>query len=953
MLKLSSAHIPKPKNIREVTIAEDQPDKYPNTIAQRNARDLDTSVFFHRHTKGILYMRYLADLGNFYRKEMKYYTLGTSNAAAETRTSGFTSYADIGVSENKMTYTEKDVKKIREELENVQKDLKLQTKRCRHLVDEYTRKLQEKERMYRSEKVLRDTQLAKVLKALLIFEARLRQEQKLISHQLNEKDFIITTQKNDIKKLLASNYCKNCNQYYTSPSTTLESLDSNSEYVPTEHDYQSSNLESLDSSSEICGASSEREYPKSESDHYEKNDSILQSKNNYNLHTTKKPTTKQYFEVLKIRNESPSSNEDNTSADYDNLDSLPPESISDKISVVSSNIEDILNKTRNLGSANSDSSVNISSSECNKTVITAIAVKNASDGENKLTETIPVFESSGDTNDNWYASASDQEDEEHGNIYRNNPVLECMNQILLQNINDINSPPKTPSIERKSNKSNKRVKFSDEENKIEPEGNKSNYYETPIQQIPNFYETPQSIYSNDYEQILSKNGEACDYPIKPMVTSRKISETKENHHYIEMEKTENTEKSATRKNKILRIPPALPPKPANLVSKCKITNLPKKAPSELSSSYDLEPDYCSISELNLPQNKLSPANKISVVAEVHNPTSLEIKNRINIPSPNEKVMKKSHDLKEEIPSLIVKKCVDKLNIELAKQTSLKHESNLNNSSFTKKHDVQIPKLPQVSEIIIPDDPEENKEALVSQDNYVRNNTQILQDKCNTLQPIKVGSSVSSIISGFNNNKIINEIKKKHEKLKLEPKKGFSSFENLQNLDKHFIKSPIEPAQPEIVRYEHNNFDLSQNFEEFKLDDCEIEEYDVGEELELEDKLKKQVKESCERNENPMIPSLNRNSIEQLKIQLESQRTKTVSVANKEIQKVLNQPTYEHFLECTGLSSKSILTPSRTLSNHKHMLKPKDVKLRSKVRASANIFEKLGGSRVKYWSEPFV
>ncbi|CAG9765007.1 unnamed protein product [Ceutorhynchus assimilis] len=851
---------------------------------------------------------------------MKYHTLGSSNIAAETKPSGFTLYADLGLSDHdKMTFTKTDMKKLREQLEIVQKDLKHQTKRCRYLVAEYTRKLQEKEKLYQNEKSLRDTQLAKVLKALLIFEARLRQEQKLISHQLNEKDYIINTQTNDIKKLLANQYCKNCNQYYPSPPVVLESFDSSSEYVPTEHDYQSSNLESLDSSSETYAASE----PRSESDSYEKKNIFQKNKHQGRRKVGHRKSTGTYFEVLKLRNDSPLSNDDNTSADYDNLDSLPPESISDKISTVSENIENMLNNTRSIASTPSESSsVNISSSECDKTVIinTVIAAEENPIETNKLTETIPVFESGGDTNDNWYASASDQEDEDRRDVYRNNPVLECMNQILLQNINDINSPPKTPNIERK-NKNNKRVKFSDEE-ETNPKDEVHDYYETPIQKTPNFYETPQSIYSNDYEQILSKCSEtSSESPTsKPEVSPR---ESKNSHHYIEME---NQDQDKTRKNKISRTPPALPPKPPNLVAKCKIQTLPKKAPSENGSSIDLEPDYCSISELNLPH-----MNKISVVAEVHPE------------KPSKKI--NTEPLKDEVPNLVVKKCVEKLNIQLAKQTSVKPERI--QSPKKKQSDIQIPKLPQVSEILIPDDPDENddEEEIISQDNYIKNSTQITQQNSRK-QPIQIGTSVSSLISGFNNHQIINEIKKKHERIKPETKRMFSSFENLQNLDKHFTMPKLETTSFE-------NFDLSQNFEEFKLDDCEIEEYDVEEELEREEKANEEQEDTRVEYEYIRATSLNQASVDLLKKQLELQRNQTKD-PNNEQTKIANQPTYEHFLECTGLSSKSILTPARTLTNHKHMLKPKDVKLRSKVRASANIFERHStGGKIKYWSEPFV
>lgn len=70
--------------------------------------------------------------------------------------------------------------------------------------------------------------------------------------------------------------------------------------------------------------------------------------------------------------------------------------------------------------------------------------------------------------------------------------------------------------------------------------------------------------------------------------------------------------------------------------------------------------------------------------------------------------------------------------------------------------------------------------------------------------------------------------------------------------------------------------------------------------------------------------------------------------------------YDHFLEATGLSNKSILTPSRLLSNHKSMLKPKDVKYKSRIKATA-VLERHGvqttagnaTTHVKHWTGPFV
>ncbi|XP_060523609.1 uncharacterized protein LOC132700367 [Cylas formicarius] len=908
---------------------------------------------------------------------MKYNTIGSSSLGTEGRKPTFTIYANMDISQNKIAYTESEMKAVREDLKKAQNCLHIQTKMCRQLVAEYTRKLQDKERLFQTEKALRDTQLAKVLKALLIFEARLKQEQKFISHQLSEKDYIIKTQRNDIKTLLQSQYCKNCNQYYT-PSPALESLDSSSEYVAIEHDYQSSAFESLDSSSETYATLSDRGYNKNILD----DKKYTKNKKNNPLHP--------YFEVQKVRNESPLSNEDNTSADYDNLDSLPPESISDKISIVSENIESILSKN---ASTDSESSFNLSSSECDKTVINARfdeketprlehnqsndkTGETPANEEKKLTETIPVFEGGGDGNENWYASASDQEDEEQRDVYRNNPVLECVNQILLQNINDsLSSPPKTPNIERKSVKNNKRVKFSDEEEKILTEENiknsqhSHNYYETPIQKPPNYYETPQSIYSNDYEQIMSQCSDSFSEQVHQEQLGNVSLDTKISHYYVELEgqceKDRQEDKAIVRKAKILRTPPALPPKPANLVSKYKIQHLPKKLPAEKNTAFEYEPDYCSISELNLPQKKNISVKKISVVAEINAPTSLDVMAKINAPSP----VGKKVDLANfnDSPSLVVKKCVQKFNIQVAKQSPVKKETGTAPKVIQKKQDTEIPKLPQVSEIIIPDESEDQKsEERISQDNYVKNNTQILKSKAReSRKPILMGTSISNLISGLNSHQILSDIKKKPGKI---DKKMFASFENVQNLDKHFSTLPDTPDTPKF-----ENFDLSQNFEEFKLDDCEIEEYNVEEGLnEKETEELKSVEgqvtskrvTSGPNNDastrvklvratpDNLVPPLNMSSVEELKKQLEIHRGQALPVAKQKTKGYNSEPTYEHFLECTGLSSKSILTPTRMLSNHKSVLKPKDVKLRSRVKAN-NIFERYSGTTVKYWSEPFV
>lgn len=529
------------------------------------------------------------------------------------------------------------------ELELVQKALKLQTRRCRQLVEEYTKRLQLKEQQYEAEKRLRDDQLAKVLRTLLIFEARLRQEQKYISHQLKENEFTINKQRNDIQKLLAGHYCQNCGHCCIPTTNNLETFDSSSEYVGTDYqDYKSSNFDSLDSSSDVYASVSEKNgtvYSVSDTDTEGLKVKFVkkQAPGRKLKRVNSRRNSGNYLEVLKMSD----SNSRSSNDDYD--------------------YEDVEFRQNEI-----------------ETVVGTAPVEN-SEKETKITESIPIFEGDGETNDNWYASASDQEDEDQRDVYRNNPVLECMNQILLHNMNDpLNSPPKTPNADKKL----KRVKFSDEEDcksqaETGPENN--DYYETPIQKTQNFYETPQSIYSNDYEQILSQCSDT--FQSQPEASSKDSSSDKNSYCYVDMdtksEPMNEREVQIVRKSKILRTPPALPPKPPNLLSKFKVNNFQygingKDKMSE--KSLDSEPDYCSISEINLPTDNNLTFTKISVVAEINTPASeVESVEQPPVKEDNPSCEYKSTSV-NETALLVTKAIVEKNNIEVAKQVNVINNS---------------------------------------------------------------------------------------------------------------------------------------------------------------------------------------------------------------------------------------------------------------------------------------
>ncbi|XP_076755705.1 uncharacterized protein LOC143426265 isoform X2 [Xylocopa sonorina] len=132
------------------------------------------------------------------------------------------------------------------------------------------------------------------------------------------------------------------------------------------------------------------------------------------------------------------------------------------------------------------------------------------------------------------------------------------------------------------------------------------------------------------------------------------------------------------------------------------------------------------------------------------------------------------------------------------------------------------------------------------------------------------------------------------------------------------------------------FDIRQNFEEFNLDECD-----------LSDDPDRPEGDGSER-----LGNLGTTVVQNEKIAATKDNNNVPLAASN------SSTGYDHFLEATGLSNKSILTPSRLLSNHKSMLKPKDVKYKNKIKANA-VMEKHGvtatnnTTHVRHWTGPFV
>lgn len=120
---------------------------------------------------------------------------------------------------------ETEVRTLKQELARTQDVLRAATKKCRDLKKELDHSITGHE----SEKILRDQQLSRILRALLYLEARLRQEQKSIRQVLCEKDSIIRNQQLEITMLrrYTKNYIKGKRDQTTIADTVNVNVEKN------------------------------------------------------------------------------------------------------------------------------------------------------------------------------------------------------------------------------------------------------------------------------------------------------------------------------------------------------------------------------------------------------------------------------------------------------------------------------------------------------------------------------------------------------------------------------------------------------------------------------------------------------------------------------------------------------------------------------------------------------
>nr|XP_053641087.1 uncharacterized protein LOC128694807 [Cherax quadricarinatus] len=141
--------------------------------------------------------------------------------------------------------------------------------------------------------------------------------------------------------------------------------------------------------------------------------------------------------------------------------------------------------------------------------------------------------------------------------------------------------------------------------------------------------------------------------------------------------------------------------------------------------------------------------------------------------------------------------------------------------------------------------------------------------------------------------------------------------------------------------------MTENFEEFTLDSLELEEDRDDEGGRGKENLPVSEQRRCGDGAETKLDS---------KISEEGKLDLSVNSGSANAA-MIGSGQYEKFLEATGLSQKSILTPTRMFSNHRSVLKPRDVKHRNKLRAAfttlSTLEETPSSGACRYWTEPYL
>ncbi|XP_057327569.1 uncharacterized protein DDB_G0281497-like isoform X2 [Microplitis mediator] len=867
---------------------------------------------------------------------------------------------------------ETEVRSLKQELTSTRDALKSATKRCRELV----RELDSLHVSHDSERNLRDQQLSKILRALLILESRLRQEQKSIRQQLCEKDTVIRNQQIEIARLrrYTKNYIKNkreqdsyintedVNKNTKATETILSSFDDNTvakdiQQLKREIIIKLNNCEDDDiknkefgvkKTDSFAGSDVSKESVTSENTDAsivttttEGSPSLLSTEgfcegessdispgstlnkscrriisgtdpqvtinicqNDFNFKDNNndddaddqglsqrrlgiirsEPLEIYENEVTKIsRSDSKDDGMDcNFASDEDEAEPIYVNACAGN---ENKNNKKNLRDERTRGSKSDDNRFNNNNNSTNN---------NNNININNNNETIEEEKCMEDTSGNWYSDPDEDritEEVIQNNSYRpnsnHNSVLECVNQILLR---DREEEENVRSIPRTFKHKGRIVRFqparlSDIES-VGSEMERKNSEEAIM----------------DKENELGDAGSEEEYGMRIMSPSimrigNSVGSADSNH-----EEELDTSTGA--------IPIAIIEPQIDIDAQSVISSVSSVSPELSVKSRSSNRSSSPILRLERIEEKtcLSMSSKGLTIAK--NLDYEDIESLPEIISPLPKTPPALPPKPQFRNNTLVLKKIPSPSF-LIDETRKKHSSGLSAPGYVKKiFGISTPKSSLSSS---------SKSLLFDNDHLNKSLTR------------------SPGLSFINNNSFREGIFRSPKKDKQKDLyRDTPKIPRVPNMVRHFeefkIGSDIDSrcvnkkSKDRSTQFEIEEIDIRQNFEEFNLDECDLSDDPDRPEGDGSDRLgnltlnKNQDDDIYSVVDNNNIPTNNSTS-----------STSTTTNSNTNTNSNSNG-IYDHFLEATGLSNKSILTPSRLLSNHKSVLKPKDIKYKNKIKA---------------------
>ncbi|XP_034934554.1 uncharacterized protein [Chelonus insularis] len=851
---------------------------------------------------------------------------------------------------------ENEVRSLKQELTSTRKALKSATKRCRELV----RELDSLHACHESERNLQDQQLSKILRALLILESRLRQEQKSIRQQLCEKDNVIRNQQIEIARLrrYTKNYIKNTREK-NSLNSFLEKTEDISENP--EIDDEDSNLRLDDGSvakdiqqlkREIITKLNGEEKSRSKEFGVKKTDSFAGSD------VSKESITSENIDgsiVTTTTDGSPSLVSTEGFCEGESSDVSPGST---------------LNKSSRRTTSESDT-------EATQTILDDL--KDCEIEDDKFpqrrngvvrSEPLEIYEnqvtkiSRSDSKDDGMDCNFISEDEELEPIYVNSykennakNLKELKNERIMKRQNSFSTKDQIGKIgEEKHAEETSGNWYSDpDEDRISDETIQHNVYRSNSNHN-SVLECVNQILLRDMEEEESVLSAPRTFKHRGRIVRFQPARLSDIESVgSEMERKNSEETSMDKEVEAGELDDAKPEDEfgARIINTNVTLRIP---PSSIDSESSPEEDIGdSQSARAIPIVIIEPKVEVDTISETSTSPNLSIKSKSSncTPSPIlrlERIEEKTC-LSMSSKGLTIAKNLDYEDIESLPEimTTPKTPPALPPKPQFRNNTLVLKKIPSPSFFI--------DETRKKHSSNINNNTPGYVKRIFGIStPTKSSvSSVKSLIfddkvvksslinNNFQENKFKSSIKEK-EAHKVSILKDTSNSPRVTNMVRHFeefkigceadnIKRKIKERQPVA---EMEEIDIRQAFEEFNLDECDLSDDPDRPEGDGSDRLGNS-------------PAFNK--------QGDSYSIASTNNNNVNYSAINSNGVYDNFLEATGLSNKSILTPSRLISNHKSVLKPKDIKYKNKIKA---VTEKQGVSTagnthtyVRHWTGPFV